>query len=56
MKSREETIEFIEYCTATLKGHMSNLDRALMCADLKDAREYLAKLEADATAAAHSAA
>lgn len=50
--TREETIAFIEYATRTLAGPMSNIERALMVADRKDARDHLTKLDAGTAALA----
>lgn len=44
MRTREETEAFIAEVTAQLQGPMSNVERALMAADRKDARVYLATL------------
>lgn len=46
---------FIEEATKSLKGPLSNLDRALLVADRKDAREAKAHAEADLARLAESA-
>lgn len=45
MQAVEEIESFIAEVTTRLKGPMSNLERALLVADRKDAREDLAKLK-----------
>jgi hypothetical protein len=49
---RERAVKFIDYATNTLKGPMSNVERAWMVADRKDAREYLAEVDAKIAARA----
>ena len=45
----EEARAFIDECTKRLKGPLSQIERALICADRKDAREWLAANTASTT-------
>lgn len=43
--TKEEAENFIKYATDRLKGSLNNLERALLVADRKDAKEYLKTFE-----------
>ena len=45
MRTIEETEEFIAEATKRLAGPMDNVERAMLVADRKEAREYLAALK-----------
>lgn len=44
----QRALDFIAHATEALKGPMSNLERALMVADRKDARAFLASIDGSA--------
>ena len=47
---KQEAVDFIAEATKRLKGPLSNIERAWLVADRKDARAYLSKLERASTA------